>query len=226
MNTIVNPNLSIVETKEGIHTLFNTDFNEHYHSLLGSLQESMHVFIRNGFCEAVRDKDEISILEMGFGTGLNAILTYRENQVFRRKVHYTGIDIHPLPMSVIDRLNYFEYFGKPLQPVFERIHSCNWLEWVHFHDGFNLQKVETDILDHRFDDHYDLIYYDAFSPDHQSDLWQPELFHKIYEAANKGAILVTCRTKGDVMRMLESVGFRVEKLNGPSGKREMIRAVK
>jgi len=226
--------LSIVETKEGIHTLYNNKVNEHYHSVIGSMQESMHVFIRNGFCKAVRNKDQVSILEMGFGTGLNAILTYRENQIYRRAIHYTGIDIQPLPMQIVNRLNYFEYFGQQLQPVFEEMHSCKWLEWSRLKNNFspanktafNLLKIETDILDHRFDDHYDLIYYDAFSPSHQSQLWQGELFHKIYEAANKGAILVTHCAKAAVRKTLESVGFKVETLPGYSGKTEMIRAVK
>jgi tRNA U34 5-methylaminomethyl-2-thiouridine-forming methyltransferase MnmC len=220
-----NENLAIVTTQEGSHTLFNKSVKEHYHSLLGSLQESMHVFIRNGFCKVVPDKKEISILEMGFGTGLNAILTYRENQLYRRKVHYTGIDIQPLPMQMVNRLNYFEYFGKPLQPVFEKIHSADWFQWNRF-ENFNLLKIETDILDHRFDDHYDLIYYDAFSPGHQSNLWQAELFHKIYEASNKGAVLVAYCAKEDVRKTLEMVGFTAEILPGPEGKREMIRAIK
>jgi tRNA U34 5-methylaminomethyl-2-thiouridine-forming methyltransferase MnmC len=217
--------LSIVKTNEGIHTLFNKNINAHYHSLFGSMQESIHVFINNGFCKAVTNHDTLSILDMGFGTGLNAILTYRENQVYQRNIHYTGIDIHPLPLSVTSRLNYFEYFGKPLQPVFEKIHEAPWYQWNKL-DNFNLLKIETDILDHRFDDHYDLIYYDPFSPSHQSNLWEAELFHKMYEASNKGAMLVTSHVKGDVIKILESVGYSVEQVSGTTEKKEMIRAVK
>src|SRR6187551_2109222 len=122
--------LEIVTTKEGVHTLVNNRLQEHYHSMYGSLEESMLVFIKNGLCTVNKNLPEISILEMGFGTGLNAILTYRENQVMRKPIHYTTVEAFPLPSTVTDRLNYFEYFGKPLQPVFSGMHSCKWFENV------------------------------------------------------------------------------------------------
>jgi len=230
--------ISIVETKEGSHTLYNSTLHEHYHSMLGALQESMHVFIRNGFCKALENKKDLSILEMGFGTGLNAILTFRENQIYHKRVHYTGIDIQPLPLPVVNKLNYFRYFGNSLQPVFEKMHAGKWFEWLNIDypfsaplpknqkASFSLLKIETDILDHRFEDHYDLIYYDAFSPAHQSQLWQGELFRKIYEVSNKGAVLVTHYAKDEVKKTLESVGFTVEVLPGLMGKKEMLRATK
>src|SRR5690349_2607468 len=112
--TMEKEQLEIVETKEGIHTLVNNRLHEHYHSLYGPMQESMHVFIKNGLCSLNKNLTDISILEMGFGTGLNAILTYRENQVLQKPIHYTTVEAYPLPASVTDQLNYFEYFGKPL----------------------------------------------------------------------------------------------------------------
>src|SRR5205085_12530822 len=120
----------LVDTKEGTHTLYNKRMHEHYHSLFGSMQESMHVFIKNGLLPVAKKYDEIRILEIGFGTGLNAILTYRENQVLQKQIHYTAVEISPLPMKVVNRLNYFEYFGTALQPVFLEMHQCKWFEKI------------------------------------------------------------------------------------------------
>jgi tRNA U34 5-methylaminomethyl-2-thiouridine-forming methyltransferase MnmC len=217
--------LEIVTTKDGIHTLVNNRLQEHYHSMYGSLQESMHVFIKNGLCMLNKNLPEISILEMGFGTGLNAILTYRENQVMRKPIHYTTVEAFPLPASVTDRLNYFEYFGKPLQPVFNGMHSGKWFENVPF-GNFVLHKIQADMLELQLDSSYDLVYYDAFSPLHQPELWTFEVLHKIYDACKSNAMLVTYCSKGEVKRTLKAVGFEVETFPGPKGKREMIRAIK
>jgi tRNA U34 5-methylaminomethyl-2-thiouridine-forming methyltransferase MnmC len=217
--------LEIVTTKEGIHTLVNNRLQEHYHSMYGSLQESMNVFIKNGLCALNKNLPDISILEMGFGTGLNAILTYRENQVMRKPIHYTTVEAFPLPTSVTDRLNYFEYFGKPLQPVFSGMHSSKWFENVPF-GNFVLHKVQADMLELQLDGAYDLVYYDAFSPLHQPELWTFEVLHKIYDACKNNAILVTYCSKGEVKRTLKAVGFEVETLPGPQGRKEMIRARK
>ena len=217
--------IEIVETKEGIHTLVNNRLNEHYHSMHGSMQESMQVFIRNGLCSLNRNLHDISILEMGFGTGLNAILTYRENHILRKNIHYTTVEAFPLPSAVISKLNYFEYFGKPLQPVFEQLHSSKWFENISFGD-FVLHKIEADMLELQLDGGYDLVYYDAFSPVHQPELWSFEVLHKIYNACKKNALLVTCCSKGDVKRTLKAVGFDVETLQGPGWKRDMVRAIK
>src|SRR6185436_5641969 len=138
--------IEIAETREGIHTLINNRINAHYHSLHGSMQESMHVFIKNGLRTLNKNLPEISILEMGFGTGLNAILTYRENQVMRKPIHYTTVEAFPLPASVTDRLNYFEYFGMPLQPIFSEMHSSKWFENVAF-GNFVLHKIQADMLE-------------------------------------------------------------------------------
>ncbi|MEO8147374.1 MAG: tRNA (5-methylaminomethyl-2-thiouridine)(34)-methyltransferase MnmD [Bacteroidia bacterium] len=228
--------LILVDTKEGIHTLFNKTVEEHYHSLFGSLQESMHVFIRNGLIPVARKYDEIRILEIGFGTGLNAALTYRENHILQKHIHYTTVEINPLPIKVIQRLNYAEYFGSELQPVFLEMHKCKWFEKINLtlnkertsngNEEFLFYKIHNDVLECSFDDSYDLVYFDAFSPAHQPELWQFELFKKIYDACNIGAALVSNCSKVDVKRTLSNVGFKVESLEGPKGKREMIRAVK
>lgn len=218
-------NIEIVKTKEGIDTLINNRINEHYHSLHGSMQESLHVFIKNGLLSVNKNLSEIKILEMGFGTGLNAILTYRENQVLQKHIHYTTVEAFPLPSSITNKLNYFEFFGKPLLPFFQRMHECNWFENITFGD-FVLHKINADMLELQLDGNYDLVYYDAFSPTHQPELWTFEVLQKIYQACNKGALLVTYCAKGEVKRTLEKVGFKVMLLEGPKGKREMIRAIK
>jgi len=234
--------LSLVKTEEGIHTLYSTKRHEHYHSLQGSLSEGMQVFIRNGLLTLKNKLKEVRILEMGFGTGLNAILTFRENQVLHKKIHYTAVEAFPLPAAVTDKLNYFEYFGKPLQPVFQAMHSCPWFENVLLlpepsthadsvamrkdKGTFVLYKIEADLLELQLDGSYDLIYYDAFSPTHQPELWTFEVLQKIYDASKKGAILVTYCSNNHVKKTLEAVGFTVESLPGAAGRREMIRAVK
>ncbi len=217
--------VEIVKTKDGVDTLFNNTINEHYHSIHGSLQESIHVFIKNGLLAVNKNLPEIKILEMGFGTGLNAILTYRENQVLQKHIHYTTVEAFPLPPAITDKLNYFDFLGKPLQPFFQRMHACNWFENVTFGD-FVLHKLNADMLELQLDGNYDLVYYDAFSPTHQPELWTFEVLDRIYQACNKGALLVTYCSKGEVKRTLQKVGFNVETIPGPMNRREMIRAVK
>lgn len=238
--------VELIATQEGIHTLHHKSLNEHYHSLHGSLQESMHVFIENGltsFQSQQQRKGEFKILEMGFGTGLNALLTYRENSSLHKNIHYTTVEAFPLPMNIVKGLNYFEFIEPRLQPLFLKMHACNWFENVIFNpaDGFEnisaspvgrmggvftLYKIQADMLELKLDDSYDLVYYDAFSPTHQPELWTFEVLKKIYDACNEGALLVTYCAKGEVKRTLKNVGFKVEAIKGPKGKREMIRARK
>lgn len=239
---------SIVElknTREGIHTLHHKKLNESYHSLHGSLQESMHVFIDNGFNARIYSSSckPLSILEMGFGTGLNALLTFRENLKLNRCIHYTTVEAYPLPMNFLNRLNYFDFIEPALKPLFMQMHECNWFENTNlrFPDGiknhnssrkvrpesfFTLYKIQADMLELQLEDSYDLVYYDAFSPAHQPELWTFEVMKKIYDACNPGAVLVTYCAKGEVKRTLKKAGFKVETLPGPNGKREIIRTIK
>ncbi len=217
--------LEIAESNEGVHTLIRNRLNEHYRSIHGSVQESMHVFINHGFNTLNRNLADVSILEMGFGTGLNAILTYRESQLLRRPVHYTTIEAFPLPASVTDKLNYFEFFGQPLQPVFKKMHASRWFENISF-ENFVLYKIEADMLELQLDGAYDLVYYDAFSPLHQPELWTFEVLSKIYESCKRNAVLVTACANGEVKRTLKAVGFDIEILAGLKGRREIVRARK
>jgi tRNA U34 5-methylaminomethyl-2-thiouridine-forming methyltransferase MnmC len=237
MNIEVENTIELIETGEGIHTVRNNALNESYHSIHGSLQESMHVFVEHGLTSNLtlfQRRSELKILEMGFGTGLNALLTYRENLKFGRIIHYTTIEAFPLPVHVISKLNYFDFIDKSLQSVFMQMHECNWFETISLTPGpspkergeFFLYKIQADMLELKLEDSYDLVYYDAFSPTHQPELWTFEVLKKIYDACNPGAMLVTYCAKGEVKRTLQKAGFEVETLPGPRGKREMIRAIK
>lgn len=228
--------LILMDTKAGIHTMFNKTVDQHYDAVFVSMQERMHVFIKNGLLPVAKKYDEIRILEIGFGTGLNAILTYRENHLLQKHIQYTTVEINPLSLKLIERLNYADYFGSHMLPVFLEMHKCKWFEKKNLTlnkdktlkstEEFILYKIHNDVLECSFDDSYDLIYFDAFSPAYQPELWQFELFKKIFDACNKGATLVSYSANAEVKQTLADVGFKVEFLEGPKGKREMIRAIK
>jgi tRNA U34 5-methylaminomethyl-2-thiouridine-forming methyltransferase MnmC len=213
------------KSKEEVRALISGRLHAHEQMVESSVLDAMHVFIRNGLCAVNKNLPSISVLEMGFGTGLNAILTYRENQVLRRHIHYTTVEAYPLPSSVTGKLNYFKYFGSALQPVFREMHASRWLENVSFGD-FVLHKIQADMLELQLDGSYDLVYYDAFSPLHQPELWTFEVLHKIYESCKRNAVLVTHCSSANVKRTLKAVGFELETLPGLEGRREMLRAIK
>ncbi|MBK8845411.1 MAG: tRNA (5-methylaminomethyl-2-thiouridine)(34)-methyltransferase MnmD [Bacteroidetes bacterium] len=216
--------LSVIKTEEGSHTIYNADICEHYHSLHGAIQENKHVFIKNGLLPFL-NKSKISILEMGFGTGLNALLTYHENSLAKKQIEYTTIEMFPLSADFATSLNYCELINPALKGVFNNMHQCNWNERVQF-NNFNLHKVYADMLEIQFEDKFDLVYFDAFSPAHQPLLWSKEVFKKIADACTSHSVLVTYCAKEDIRNALQEVGFEVEILPGEKGKREMIYAKK
>lgn len=212
----------IVLTDDGSHTLLSKEFNEHYHSIHGAFNESMHVFIENGF-KTIKDKYSIHILEMGMGTGLNILLTIREAIKSKSKVHYTTFEQFPVSIEESKSLN---YIGETEKNIFDAIHNSPWGEWIELNEYFKLLKINKDI--HTLDENstYDLVYYDAFAPNCQPDLWTVDIFTKIYQAMKVGGVLVTYCAKGYVKRNLKAVGFEVISLPGPPRKREMTKAVK
>lgn len=214
----------LVETKDGSDTLFNAKYNQHYHSTHGALQESMHVFIEAGL-KAHIHQDRINILEMGFGTGLNALLSYYYKE--RREIYYTGLEAEPVEANEYTKLNYASLIDKSdAEDIFLNLHQLKWNKFHRIEEGFYFQKVLTKIQDFVPEGYYDVIYFDAFAPDAQPELWTDEIFGKIYKWSSPNAILVTYSAKGDVRRALQRSGFQVEKLPGPPGKREMLRAQK
>lgn len=226
---------TIIKTADGSHSLFVEGLNEHYHSIHGAIQESKHVFIGAGlkpFLTGSTDlyaegKAHLSILEIGLGTGLNAILTYTETQQSDIKIQYTAIEAYPVSPDLIDQLNYVELLNaQNLQPVYTAIHTCEWGRPVALSNHFTILKIKNTLQDMVLENNFHLIYFDAFGPGVQPEMWTEEIFAKLYAVVESGGCLVTYCAKGEVKRTLKRVGFTVESLPGPPGKREMVRAMK
>lgn len=214
----------VIYTEDGSHTIFVPELNEHYHSIHGAVRESTHIFLNNGFesCKA----DPLSILEIGFGTGLNALLTAIRSFSDDRIIHYTSIEKHPLTDEITDSLNHYKFAGKMGREIFQLIQKAPWNQSTKISRNFYLKKIEDDFTKIQLTGKYDLIYFDAFGPDKQPEMWTLGMFSGISEVTNKAGILVTYSAKGEVKRNLKACGFDVSLLPGPPGKRQMIRAIK
>jgi len=212
----------IVETEDGSHTIFIPELKEHYHSSHGAIQESMHIYIENGLKKI--DKSFISVLEIGFGTGLNCLLIFLEAKKMGKWVSYRAIDKYPLSNEEIEKINY----GKILdaQDLFDRIHKNKWNQFDFSNKDFDLMKTEIDLKNFKSRDKFDLIIFDAFGPDVQPDLWTVEIFTKLYKQLYANGILMTYSSKGIVKQALRDAGFFVQRLPGPKGKRHIISASK
>jgi len=218
----------IITTSDGSHSIFIPELNEHYHSFHGAIQESKHVFIEAGLKYVAAQQQTISILEIGLGTGLNALLTLMEAQALSKAIHYTALEAFPLGSDITNALNYIAALdAKEYADPFELIHSSEWEKETRITTTYSLKKI-NDTLRHVSlpGDQFDLIYFDAFGPPVQPEMWTEEVFSKIYTTTRNKGVLVTYCAKGEVKRTLKKVGFAIENLPGPPGKREMIRAVK
>jgi tRNA U34 5-methylaminomethyl-2-thiouridine-forming methyltransferase MnmC len=215
MNTLL---LITETTADGSLTLFVPEMNEHYHSTNGAVTESMHVFINAGFKQCAKPK--IHILEFGFGTGLNALLTALEAQKSGVEIAYTALEKYPLSSEIVSKLNYNQLDDN----LFRQIHNAEWDEAVAITPKFTLHKIACDFNDFAFADKYDIVYYDAFAPDKQPEVWTEEIFSRIFTAMNEFGILTTYCAKGSVRRMMQAAVFVVDRLPGPPVKREMLRA--
>ena len=216
---------NLIITSDGSHTLFNPEIGEHYHSTFGAVSESEHIFIRAGL-DAIPSKiKHINLLEIGLGTGLNALLAMRWAEKHKREINYFAVEAFPLRKEVLGNLNYAEILEMNPE-LFSAIHMVGskkgrlskYFSFAFQHDklqDFNLQ-TET----------YDLVFFDAFSPDVQPEMWTEDCFMKIAQSMKRGGVLTTYSCKGIVKRVLKSAGFQIEKLPGPPGKREFLRAVK
>ena len=216
-------------TDDGSHSIISEQFNESYHSRHGALKESIHVFINAGL-KAFPTKSELSILEVGLGTGLNAWLTNIECLKLNKTIYYTGIEPYPIPSEMAESLNYpsvlFDEDIDTRKKCFLKLHETEWNETEIFDEKFHFTKVKTTIADFTSDRKFDIIYFDAFAPNAQPELWTEEVFLKLYDLMAPGGIMVTYCAKGTVKRSLKAIGFTVETLEGPPGKREMTRAIK
>ena len=218
-------------TADGSPTLYVPALNEHYHSHHGAAQESRHVFIAAGLRPLLAtgrsQNDSLSVLEVGLGTGLNALLTLEAAQAAGAAVAYDGYETLPLPTATVAALAP-QWEGTPaLSAAFYQLHAAPWAEAFLLAPGFTLTKLLAPMQAAELPaGHYDLIYFDAFAPEKQPELWTEDVFKKLYAAAAPGAVLVSYCAQGQFRRNLRAAGWLTEKLPGPPGKREMTRARK
>jgi len=222
-------NRKIVITDDGSSSIFSEEVNQHYHSHFGAVQESLHIFIESGLCsDLFYGLEKISILEIGFGTGLNALLTYFKAKELQKKIAYETIELYPLAPQEVEQLNYpdiLQYHN--VKEIFRSLHNAPWNEKQMISENFTLHKLQTSALNASYPCNcFDLVYFDAFSPEVQPELWEKEVFEPIYHSMKNKGILLTYCTKGSVKQTLRDIGFLIEKLPGPPGKREILRAKK
>lgn len=224
--------MSYIKTKDGSYTYISPIYGEAFHSRHGAIQESQHVFIEQGFNYSLqKDVDSLRIFEMGFGSGLNALLTILAHQDHpsSTEIIYDSIEKHPLPWSEAKGMEFCQNLRREskCESIFQFIHQSGWNERHDVIVGFSLQKIKGDLLEYDLQaDTYDLIYYDAFAPSAQAELWSKECCQLLYGALKEKGILTTYCAQGQFKRNLKSVGFKVESPPGPPGKREMTRAIK
>ncbi|WP_430817933.1 tRNA (5-methylaminomethyl-2-thiouridine)(34)-methyltransferase MnmD [Carboxylicivirga sp. N1E11] len=212
--------VEIKVSADGSHTLFVPELDEHYHSVNGAYNESMHVFIEPALLHC--KKTDISILEIGLGTGLNAFLTALHQG--EKKIFYHALEKYPISTTAATQLNFAREAGE--QQILTKLHELPWNAVGQLKPQFSLLKDEADLTTIQLCRKYDLIYFDAFAPEKQPEMWSEAIFQQLYDALNPGGILTTYCAKGVIRRTMQSIGFTMERLPGPKGKREMLRATK
>lgn len=215
----------IIQTLDGSTTIHLKEWDECYHSKHGAIQEAQHVFIKNGL--SLFPNQSVSILEIGFGTGLNAFISFLESSKLNQSINYVGVEAYPVNATEVLAMNYVdELNAKSQKEVFEKMHESKWNEKIELTAEFELTKRKQFFDEIDDVEQFDLIYFDAFGYRVQPDLWSTAIFQKMYTALRPGGKLVTYAARGVVKRSMMEVGFTVEKLPGPPGKREMFRASK
>lgn len=216
----------IFETQDGSHSIFSESFGVSYHSRYGAIQESNHVFIQSGLFYRMPGARQLSVLEIGFGTGLNALLTLREAAKRQLPVYYEAVEAYPISVEEAKQLNYPHIIDPALADTFALLHEGPWEEEQQLNPYFVFRKTLKRFEQVAYRDAFDVIYFDAFAPGAQPELWEEEVLGKMFDALKSNGVLTTYCAKGAVKRKLKSLGFVVEALKGPPGKREMTRAVK
>ncbi len=213
-------------TEDGSHTIYLPEIDEHYHSVHGAIQESVHIYIGQGLLQC--SSNPISILEIGFGTGLNAFLTFCYAQKQNIKINYFSLEKYPLSEKEYVELNYPETLFPEYTGIFKQMHQSEWNKPVLISPSFTLRKVNADLLTFDFSTvaPVDLVYYDAFAPGKQPEMWTDDILHKVSASVKKGGVLVTYCAKGVVRRALTAAGFEMERIPGPMGKKEILRGKK
>jgi len=207
-------------TEDGSHTLYLPEMDEHFHSVHGAIQESVHVFINNGLKRC--QQPEIHLLEVGFGTGLNALLSFLNRQ--DKIIHYYSLEKYPLTEAEFCQLNYAQAYSPEVQANFLKMHQSPWEQPIEIAANFKLTKLNCDLRTADLSElpAFDLVYFDAFAPGKQPDMWSDAIFQKISLQCKPGAIITTYCAKGDIRRSLQKNGFAMQRLPGPPGKREML----
>jgi tRNA U34 5-methylaminomethyl-2-thiouridine-forming methyltransferase MnmC len=218
-------------TEDGSHTILIPEINVTYHSKYGAIQESKHIFIKEGLqyflsINAIKKDEPVNIFEVGLGTGLNVLLSLNEAIHLNRKINYCAVEPFPLSTAEAESLNYVSILDKDLQKYFFQIHECEWNKEVLIHPLFLFEKIKAQLQHFSTNKKFHLIYFDAFDPNTQPEMWTESIFKKMFDMLYVNGILVTYCSKGIVRRAMQAAGFSVEKLKGPPHKREMVRAVK
>ncbi len=218
--------MQIIKTSDGSQTIYLPELNEQYHSLNGAVTESEYVYIEKGYL--YQQSRNQKVFEVGFGTGLNCLLTALQAKKSGIRTKYIAIEKFPLEKIITDQLNYGRQISENAQIIFEKIHSCLWNTEVQITEYFSLIKIEGDLLNFNLKniDNCTVVYFDAFGPDKQPEMWTPLIFSKISELSSVGGVFVTYSAKGEVRRQLTASGFDMERLPGPPGKKEMLRGIK
>jgi tRNA U34 5-methylaminomethyl-2-thiouridine-forming methyltransferase MnmC len=215
--------MDIFKTQDGSHSLYSAQYGVPYHSKYGAIQESLHVFLEAGLHYRLPSLERVHILEMGFGSGLNAFLAQRVSTQTEKSIHYTAAEAYPLEPAAAKQLNYPELLQEPTVS-FLALHTAEWGKEVQLAPHFTLLKKRGKLEELSFAHTYDVIFFDAFAPSAQPELWTEDVFAKLFALTAPKGVLVTYCAKGAVKRALKAVGYTVEGLPGPPGKREMTRA--
>ena len=219
---------TVITTSDGSKTIQIEDWDEQYHSIHGAIQESQHVYVNTGLHHFLKlyNPKELRILEIGFGTGLNAFLTALESGQQGVEIHYEGVEAYPVEADELSQLNYAARIAANQQHLFDSLHKLSWEELHSITSNFSLKKRQQFFSELSDENSFDLIYFDAFGARVQPELWTESIFKSMYRALKNKGVLVTYSAKGSVRRAMQTAGFLVERLEGPPGKREMLRATK
>ena len=217
--------IEIEKTADGSPTLYREDIDEHYHSVKGALTESMHVYVETGWRKASELSNQVRVFEVGFGTGLNATVTSFAAQESKIPTEYLAVELYPLPKETTDVIA--ETLDEEFRDMFQRVNESPWGECAQVSPYFSLMKIEANLLTMDLPKNLDAVYFDAFAPEKQPEMWDEAIFRKIYDAMKPGGVLTTYCAKGSIRRMLQQIGFISERLPGPpGGKREILRVRK
>lgn len=216
----------LMVTEDGSHTIYLPEMDEHYHSVHGAIQESLHIYIEQGLLQT--EKKELSILEIGFGTGLNTYLTYCYGKERNLLLNYTSLEKYPLNTTEYSTLNYSDEIFPEYSTIFNQLHLAEWDKTNEISKEFNLTKIKADLVTYEFDGipQFDLVYYDAFAPGKQPEMWTDKILQKVAATVKKDGIVITYCAKGTVRRALSCAGFVMERIPGPPGKKEILRGKK